>query len=93
MTKSTLSATTSHATPVKAKASKLVVKNEIFAYWRRAPRDSFEAIKSGFRVDSNDGVVDLVDLVKSRTMSGVHLNSVNRDDGIINLVVSVNHDY
>jgi hypothetical protein len=90
MTKTTLSATTSHAMPVKAKTSKLVVKNKNLAYWRRAPHDSIEAIKSGVRLDSNNGVIDLVE---SRIKSGVHLDGIDSDDGIINLIVPVNHDY
>ena len=88
MTKTTSSATTSHAMPVKAKTGKSVVKNKILRIGEEPPVT--EAIKSGVHLDSNNGIVNLV---KSRIKSGVHLNSVNSDDGVINLVVPVNHDY
>ncbi len=90
MTKTTLSATTSHAMPVKANTGKLVVKHKNLAYWRRAPCDSIEAIKSGICPNINNGVVNLVE---SRIKSGVHLDSINSDDGVVNLAIPVDHDY
>ncbi len=83
MMKTTSSATISHAMPIKAKTGKSVVKNKIL-------RIGEEAIKSGIRLDSNDGITDLVE---SRIKSGVRLDSVNSNNGVIDLVVPVNHDY
>jgi hypothetical protein len=89
MTKTTSSATTSHAMPVKANTSKSVVKKKL-AYWRRAPRDGIEAIMSGVPLDCDNGAVDLVE---SRIKSSVHLNSINSNNGIVNVVVPVIHNY
>jgi hypothetical protein len=57
---------------------------------RRAPRDSIEAIKSGVRLDSDDGILDLVE---SRIKSGIRLDSADSNDGVVNLIVPVDHDY
>jgi hypothetical protein len=35
----------------------------------------------------------MVDLLESRIKSGVRLDSIDSDNGIVNLGVPVNHDY
>jgi hypothetical protein len=62
----------------------------MLVYWRRAPRDSIEAIKSSVRLDSDDAILNLVE---SRIKSSVRLNSVYSNNDIINLIILVNHDY
>ncbi len=81
--------TTSHAMPVKANTGKSAVKIKS-CILEKSPRDIIEAIKSGVCLDSNDSVVDLVE---SRIKSGVCLDSVNSNDGVVNLIVPVNHNY
>jgi hypothetical protein len=56
----------------------------------KSPRDSIEAIKSGVSLNSNDGIIDLVE---SRIKSGVRLDSVNSNDSIVDLVIPVNYNY
>ncbi len=91
MTKTRSSATTSHATPVKANTGKLVVKNKILRIGEEPPVTALK--QSSLASVSTATMASFVNLVESRIKSGICLDSIDSNVGAVDLVVPVNHNY
>jgi hypothetical protein len=88
MMKTTSSATTSQATPVKANTGKLVVKIKILRIGEEPP---MTALKQSSLASVS--IAMTASSISLNQESSPGLDTVDSNNGVINLVVPVDHDY